>query len=76
MTRSTSLIIWLIGLLGCAIPIVIIFAAHLFPDTGPASGDTLMDVARQAYPNVLFLVIAVSGIAIAEAIMLFFRWSK
>lgn len=32
-----------------------------------------MDVARQAYPNVLFLVIAVSGIVIAEAIMLFFR---
>ncbi len=73
MSRITGLLIWLIGLLGCSVPIVIIFAAHLFPDSGPASGITLMDVARQTYPNILFMVIAVSGIAIAEALMLFFR---
>ncbi len=73
MNRSSHLIIWLIGLLGCAIPIVMIFAAHLVPDSGPATGNTVMDVARQSYPNILFMVIAVSGIAIAEAIMLFFR---
>ncbi|MEM7425062.1 MAG: hypothetical protein AAF441_03135 [Pseudomonadota bacterium] len=73
MSRITGLLIWLIGLLGCSIPIVIIFAAHLFPDTGPASGVTLMDVARQTYPNILIMVMALGGIAIAEALMLFFR---
>ena len=73
MSRFSGLVIWLIGLMGCAIPIVIIFASYLFPDTGPVSGLTLMDIARQTYPNILFLVIAVSGIAIAEALMLFFR---
>ncbi len=73
MSRSTNLIIWLIGLLGCAIPIVIIFVSNMVPDAGGVSGVTMMDVARQSYANVLFLVIAVSGIAIAEAIILFFK---
>ncbi|MEM8690117.1 MAG: hypothetical protein AAGF81_22530 [Pseudomonadota bacterium] len=73
MSRSTNLIIWLIGLLGCAIPIVIIFVSNMVPDAGSVSGVTMMDVARQSYANVLFLVIAVSGIAIAEAIILFFK---
>ena len=73
MSRSTNLIIWLIGLLGCAIPIVIIYVSNMVPNAGAASGVTFLDVARQAYANVLFLVIAVSGIAIAEAIILFFR---
>lgn len=73
MSRSTNLIIWLIGLLGCAIPIVIIFVSNMVPDAGAVSGVTMMDVARQSYANVLFLVIAVSGIAIAEAIILFFK---
>lgn len=59
--------------MGCAIPIMITYASYLFPDTGPESGLTFMDIARQTYPNILFLVIAVSGIAIAEALMLFFR---
>ncbi|NNF79230.1 MAG: hypothetical protein HKN05_14475 [Rhizobiales bacterium] len=73
MSRSTNLIVWLIGLLGCAIPIVIIYVSNMVPNAGAVSGVTFMDVARQAYANVLFLVIAVSGIAIAEAIILFFR---
>ncbi len=73
MNRSTNLIIWLIGLLGCAIPIVIIFVSNMVPNAGTVSGITFMDVARQSYANVLFLVIAVSGIAIAEAIILFFK---
>jgi len=33
----------------------------------------MLDVARQAYPNILFVVIAVSGVAIAEAMIVFFR---
>ncbi|MCP5084638.1 MAG: hypothetical protein GY948_23355 [Alphaproteobacteria bacterium] len=73
MSRSTNLIVWLIGLLGCAIPIVIIYVSNMVPNAGAVSGVTFMDVARQAYANVLFFVIAVSGIAIAEAIILFFR---
>lgn len=73
MSRSTNLIIWLIGLLGCAIPIVIIYVSNMLPDAGTVTGVTFMDVARQAYANVLFLVIAISGIAIAEAIILFFK---
>ncbi len=73
MSRSTNLIIWLIGLLGCAIPIVIIYVSNMVPNAGTVTGVTFMDVARQAYANVLFLVIAVSGIAIAEAIILFFK---
>lgn len=73
MSRSTNLIIWLIGLLGCAIPIVIIYVSNMVPNAGTVTGVTFLDVARQAYANVLFLVIAVSGIAIAEAIILFFK---
>lgn len=73
MSRSTNLIVWLIGLLGCAIPIVIIYVSNMVPNAGAVTGVTFMDVARQAYANILFFVIAVSGIAIAEAIILFFR---
>ncbi len=73
MSRSANLIIWLIGLLGCAIPIVIIYVSNMVPSAGTVSGITFLDVARLAYANLLFLVIAISGIAIAEAIILFFR---
>ena len=68
-----NLAVWLIGLLISAIPIVIVFATYLVPDTSVTSSMTGLDVARQAYPNILFVVIAVSGIAIAEAILVFFR---
>ncbi|MGI9483074.1 MAG: hypothetical protein ACR2OR_12040 [Hyphomicrobiales bacterium] len=68
-----NLAVWLIGLLISAIPIVIVFATYLVPDSSVSSTMTTLDMARQAYPNILFVVIAVSGIAIAEAIIVFFR---
>lgn len=68
-----NLLVWLFGLLITAIPIIIVFAAHLIPGAGTNTDIALLDVARQAYPNILFVVIAVSGIAIAEAIIVFFR---
>ncbi|MGI9373791.1 MAG: hypothetical protein ACR2OJ_14975 [Hyphomicrobiales bacterium] len=68
-----NLVVWFVGLLISAIPIVIVFSSYIVPGANEISGLTLIDVARQAYPNILFVVIAVSGIAIAEAILVFFR---
>ena len=68
-----NLVVWLVGLLISAIPIIIVFSSYFVPGANDISGQTFMDVARQAYPNMLFVVIAVSGVAIAESILVFFR---
>jgi hypothetical protein len=68
-----NLVVWLFGLLITAVPIVIVFAANLIPGAAGMNDMTILDVARQAYPNILFVVIAVSGVAIAEAVIVFFR---
>ncbi len=68
-----NLVVWFVGLLISAIPIVIVFSAYIVPGANEINNMTLIDVARQAYPNILFVVIAVSGVAIAEAILVFFR---
>ena len=63
--------VWMIGLLVAALPVAMIFANNLIPAAGAPVDTSLLDVSRQAYPNLLFAAIAISGVAIAEAIILF-----
>ena len=68
-----NIFVWMTGLLISAIPIVIVFAGQTIPGGGASGASGFIDVSRLAYPNILFMAIAIAGIAIAQSVLQFFK---
>ena len=68
-----NIFVWLTGLMISAIPVIIVFAGQTIPGGGSAGAGGFVDVSRLAYGNILFMAIAVAGIAIAQAVLQFFK---